>query len=66
MAEIKAQYANWREGAATSVEGRWKMVPAVRCWGLVPTVCCWGMGRRALPVWVPVLHGVSAALAGMA
>ncbi|KAI7836090.1 hypothetical protein COHA_010018 [Chlorella ohadii] len=27
VAEIKAQYENWREGAGTSLEGRWKMVP---------------------------------------
>lgn len=33
VAEIKAQYENWREGAGTKLEGRWKMVPAVRLLG---------------------------------
>ena len=33
VAEIKAQYENWREGAGTKLEGRWKMVPAVRWLG---------------------------------
>ena len=42
VAEIKAQYENWREGAGTSLEGRWKMVPVVRCCRLARLLqeCC--------------------------
>ena len=29
VAELKAQYAAWREGALKEEAGRWKMVPAV-------------------------------------
>lgn len=35
VAEIKGQYAGWREGAAKQVAGRWRTVPSVsgRCVG---------------------------------
>lgn len=42
MAEIKAQYENWRTGATTTLKGRWKMVPAVRGGGAAG--CGWGRG----------------------